>query len=76
MSKKGIKAEKLDVLEFIMNRKDIYLYELEDKFNYSFWGAYNRLRRLKKEGLVINMTRGCWELTEVGYRRLRYYGKR
>ena len=45
---KKIKAHKLDVLEFIMKKGIIQFYELRDKFNYSDWGAYNRLRRLKK----------------------------
>lgn len=76
MSTKQIKASKMDVLEFIMRRSVVQVYELQGKFRYSYWGAKNRLRRLKKEGLVINMTRGSWELTEEGYRRLKYYGKR
>jgi len=76
MSTKQIKAPKVDVLEFIMRRGVVQVYELQDKFHYSYWGAKNRLRRLKKEGLVINMTRGSWELTEEGYKRLKYYGKR
>ena len=76
MGTKQIKATKLDVLEFIMKRGVVQVYELQDKFNYSYWGAKNRLRHLKEQGLVVNMTRGSWELTEEGYRRLRYYGKR
>lgn len=75
MSQK-IKATKLDVLEFIKKKGLIEIWQLRDKFNYSDESAYKRLQRLKKQGLVINMTRGSWELTEEGYRRLRYYGKR
>ncbi|MBA7693164.1 hypothetical protein ES703_101740 [subsurface metagenome] len=75
MSQK-IKATKLDVLEFIKKKGLIEIWQLRDKFNYSDESAYKRLQRLKKQGLVINMPRGSWELTEEGYRRLRYYGKR
>ena len=75
MSQK-IKATKLDVLEFIKKKGLIEIWQLRDKFNYSDESAYKRLQRLKKQGLVINMTRGSLELTEEGYRRLRYYGKR
>ena len=75
MSQKS-KATKLDVLEFIKKKGLIEIWQLRDKFNYSDESAYKRLQRLKKQGLVINMTRGSWELTEEGYRRFRYYGKR
>jgi len=76
MMAKVIKADKLAVLEFIMGKRLIWVYELVEKFKYTDKSARERLRRLKKQGLVINMTRGCWELTEEGYRKLRYYGKR
>ena len=69
-------ASKLQVLKFIEERRIVWVYEIEQKFGYTDYSARNRLRRLKKEGLVINMTRGSWELTEEGYRRLKYYGKR
>lgn len=75
MSQK-IRATKLDVLEFIKKKGLIEIWQLRDKFNYSDESAYKRLQRLKKQGLVINMTTGSWELTEESYRRLRYYGKR
>jgi len=70
-----ILATKLQVLEFIEGKGLVWVYEIEQKFGYTDHSARDRLRRLKKEGLVINMTRGCWELTEEGYRRLRYYRK-
>jgi len=73
---KKILATKIEVLEFIMKRKLVWLYELTEKFNYSPGYVRVLLTRLKKAGLIINMTRGCWELTEEGYRKLRYYGKR
>ncbi len=70
-----MKASKLQVLEFIKERQLVWVYEVVQKFGYTDHGARIRLTRLKKAGLVINMTRGCWELTEEGYRKLRYYGK-
>lgn len=76
MPQKRILASKLDILEFIMKRKVISPYELLEKFHYSENSLRKLLYRLKKEGLVLDMTRGSWELTEEGYRRLKYYGKR
>jgi len=75
MSHKKILASKLDILEFIMRRKIIFPYELVEKFHYSERSFSRTLYRLKKEGLVINMTRGSRELTEEGFKRLKYYGK-
>jgi Mn-dependent DtxR family transcriptional regulator len=75
MSAKKILALTIDILEFIMQRRIIWGYELIEKFGYSPESVDKTLRRLKKRGLIINMTRGCWELTEEGYRRLRYYGR-
>ena len=76
MPQKKILASKLDILEFIMKRKVISPYELVEKFHYSEKSIPKLLHPLKKAGLIINMTRGSWELTEEGYRRLRYCGKR
>lgn len=73
---KRILATKLDVLEFIMKRGLVWAYELKEKFGYSPESVAVRLSRLKKQGLVINMTKGCWELTVEGYKKLRYYGRR
>lgn len=71
-----IKATKKDVLTFIKERKIISPYELAERFRFSPKYVRNLLWRLKKAGLVINMTKGRWELTEDGYRRLKYYDKR
>ncbi len=71
-----IKANKIDVLEFIKERGMIEPWELRDHFGYTDHSAADRLRRLKNQGLVINMTRGMWELTVDGFARLRYYGRR
>lgn len=74
--RKRIKARKKDILEFIRKRGMVWAYELAEKFGYSESYVPTLLKRLKKQGLIINMTPGCWELTEEAYRRLRYYGKR
>lgn len=73
---KKILATKLEILEFMMGKRIIWAYELEEKFSYSPKTIPKLLYRLKKAGLIINMTKGCWELTEEGYRKLRYYGRR
>ena len=65
----------MDLLKFIEKRELVYAYEIEEKFGYSHRSVPNTLMRLKKAGLIINMTRGCWELTAEGYRKLRYYEK-
>jgi DNA-binding transcriptional ArsR family regulator len=67
--KKRILAGKLDLLKFIKERGLVYAYEIEENFGYSHRSISNTLTRLKKAGLIINMTKGCWELTEEGYRK-------
>ena len=66
----------MDLLKFIKKRGLVYAYEIEEKFGYSHRSISNTLTRLKKAGLIINMTRGCWELTEEGFRKLKYFGIR
>ena len=76
MSMKKLLASKLDILEFIMRRNFISPYELVEKFHYSENSLPTTLYRLKKAGLIINMTKDYWELTVEGYKKLRYYRKR
>ncbi|GAH66515.1 unnamed protein product [marine sediment metagenome] len=73
-TKKGL-ATKQDILKFIRSREIVSPNELAEEFNYSEKTIPKKLQRLKKAGLIINMTRGSWELTEEGYRRLKYYEK-
>ena len=73
---KKLLASKLDILEFIMRRNFISPYELVEKFHYSENSVRTTLNRLKKAGLIINMTKDYWELTVEGYKKLRYYRKR
>ena len=72
--KNRLLARRLDLLKFIKKRGLVYAYEVEENFGYSHRSISNTLTRLKKAGLIINMTKGCWELTEKGYGKLRYYG--
>ena len=74
--KKRLLAERLDLLKFTKERKLVYAYEIEEKFGYSHRSVPATLTRLKKAGLIINMTKGCWELTEEGFRKLKYFGIR
>ena len=66
---KRLLAKQLDLLKFIKARKVVYAYEIKEKFGYSHRSVPATLTRLKKAGLIINMTKGCWELTEEGYRK-------
>ncbi len=70
-----IRASRIEVLNFIRERKIVRYYELAEKFHFSEGYAALLLTRLKKARLVINMTKGCWELTEEGYSRLKYHGR-
>ncbi len=72
--KKRLLARRLDLLKFIKKRKLVYAYEIEENFGYTYRSVSVTLTRLKKAGLIINMTKGCWELTEKGYGKLRYHG--
>lgn len=53
------KARKQEVLQFIKKRGFVSRYELEERFGLAPEGVNVRLRRLKKAGLVINMTKNC-----------------
>jgi len=50
--------------------------ELAEHFDFTRPYAKNVLFRLKRRGLVTNMTKGTWVLTEEGFRKLKYYGRR
>jgi Mn-dependent DtxR family transcriptional regulator len=51
-------------------------WEVMQKYNYRDDNACEKLSRLKKQGLIINLQRGHWELTVEGYRRLNFYAKK
>lgn len=71
-----MKITKLNVLEFIDSKEMIEPWELRDEFGYTGVAARVCLSRLKKRGLVINMTRGKWELTVAGIEKLIHAGRR
>lgn len=73
---KAIRATKFQVLEFIERKKWVCIYDLTQRFGYSYDGAVTRLVRLKKQSLVTGMGRGWWVLTADGYRRLRWLQRR
>jgi Mn-dependent DtxR family transcriptional regulator len=70
------KVSKRQILEFISNRRVIEYWELREKFNIADRTAENKLTKLKKEGLVINVPGSRWILTVKGDRRVLYYVER
>jgi len=69
------KVKKLQLLQFF-HKKMVEAWQLEREFGFSHDYAQQVFHRLKKQGLIINMRPGRYELTEKGLRRLKYYGKR
>ena len=63
---------KVETLGFIADKEQVQSYEIADHFGLSRHYCEIMLTRLKKQGLVINMLKNRWELTEEGYRRLEY----
>ena len=72
---KHIKATKLDVLEYIKYNGLIEVWQLREHSRYTDASAAKRLSLLKKQRLVINMTKGMWELTGEGNRKLSFFGR-
>lgn len=69
------RADKIEVLEFILLREVVTWYDLREQFNYTYRAAESRLLRLLKQGLIKRIGRGEYCLTEDAYDRLDYYGK-
>jgi len=69
------RASKLQVLEFLKERGIVTPLGLMNRFSYSRGGASWMLTWLKKQGLVINDRRGEWTYTDLGLKRLNYYGR-
>lgn len=70
------KATKLDVLDFIHLKEAVTVYDLVDRFEYSYKGAKQRLWLLHRGKLIQPLfQRGTWGLTELGFQRLDYYKK-
>jgi len=69
------RASKLVVLEFIRDKEIIRAFDLIERFGYSEGGAWATLSWLKREGLIINDRKGEWTITDLGLKRLIYYGR-
>jgi len=69
-----VKARKIDVLEFIYDREAVTADDLVEKFGYTYSGAHSRLSQLRKQGLIQQVTKGRWCLTNRGYDKLDYHG--
>ena len=69
------RADKISVLEFILLQEVVTWFDLREEFNYTYWSAVCRLKRLLKAGFIKRIGRGQYCLTEDGYNRLDYYGK-
>lgn len=69
------RASKLQVLEFIRDKEIIRAFDLVERFGYSEGGPNWMLWSLKKQRLIINDRRGEWTITDLGLKRLIYYGR-
>ena len=68
------KAIKIDVLDFIHLKEVVTVYDLMDRFDYSYKGAKNRLYLLHRQKLIQPLfQRGTWGLTELVMKKLEYY---
>jgi len=71
------KATRLEALTFIRKREIVPIHDLIDYYGYSYSGAKHRLLSLKEQGLIaaLGVERGKYILTELGFDKLKYYGK-
>ena len=53
-------------------KRIIFIFDLVERFGYSYYSAVNRLRLLRAQGLAISDGRGHWVLTDEGMRRLKW----
>ena len=68
---------KLEILTFIRDQEVVWIETLCAQFDYTYWGAVSRLKRLCKEGLVEplyakGLNQGRYLLTTRGSERLDY----
>jgi len=70
-----IKASKVEVLDFIRRRQAVVTVDLMNEYGFSFWGAFNKLRRLHRDHLIKRLARGEYCLADDGYLKLVYYKK-
>ena len=69
-----VKAKKIDLLEFIYDKESVAAGNLMEQFDYTYSGAHSRLSQLRKGGLIQELTKGRWCLTEKAYKKLDYHG--
>ena len=69
------KVSKVEMLDFIRRRQAIVTADLVNEFNYTYWGAYNKIRRLCRDRLVKRLARGQYCLSDDGFYKLAYYKK-
>ena len=70
-----IKATKIEVLDFIRQQQTVTTHDLMDVYGFSFWGSFNKLRRLHRDRLIKRLARGEYCLADDGYLKLAYYKK-
>ncbi len=66
------RATKLEILQFIEGKRIIFIFDLVERFGYTYYSAVNRLRLLRAQGLATSDGRGRWVLTDEGMRRLKW----
>jgi len=69
------RATKLEILQFIESKRIIFIFDLVEKFGYTYYSAVNRLRLLRAQGLATSDGRGHWVLADEGMRRLKWEKK-
>jgi len=69
------RATKLEMLQFIESKRIIFIFDLVERFGYTYYSAVNRLRLLRAQGLATSDGRGHWVLADEGMRRLKWEKK-
>ena len=66
------RATKLELLQFIEGKRIVFIFDLVERFGYTYLSAFNRLRLLRAQGMATSDGRGHWVLTDEGMRRLKW----
>jgi len=73
--KRQQRAAKIEVLEFIKTERMVTKETLMKAFGYTSGGAYTKLRGLEQDDLIQRDDSGHFAITNLGDRRLNYYGR-
>lgn len=73
--KRQQRASKIEVLEFIKAQGMITREMLMKAFGYTYDGAQTKLRTLEREYLIQRDDKWNYAITNLGDRRLNYYGR-